>query len=279
MPNKKDFLLVYNNEPLTDVELYWYNRAEFLWKSDRFELRKLKYDTVFKNKQSENAGNGSNRWKDDVPTEMLGGDLIPIVQYNFDTFKSEQVFNGAGALQGDKKQYTLLLNRGDHKLNNEKEYTVGFWYYNKGELRTQVTCVIEQCDSAGNDCNWDVIWNPGESMIINGDWSYSTKRFRTKSSVGQISVLLVGGKHTRQQLYVDDFLLAEVSSEPSKSNYHKRIANTCLNDEKEKIRNTIAVIKADNNWLNQVKSKSKQRNISLDSMLLLDAEWMINLSK
>lgn len=276
LPDKKDFLLVYNNEPLTDVELYWYNRAEFLWKSDRFELRKLKYDTVFKNKKSENTANGSNRWQDDIPTEMLGGDLIPIVQYNFDTLKSEQVFNGAGALQGDKKEYTLLLKRGDYKLNSEKEYVVGFWYYNKGELRTQVTCVIEQCDSAGNNCNWDVIWNPGESMIINGDWSYSTKKFKPQTTNGQVAVFLTGDKHSKQNTFIDDFMLAEVKSKGiEKSKEPHVMSEVELKANDERITSIISAIKADNKWMKEVARKAKEKKIPLDSMLMLDAEWVI----
>lgn len=278
LPNKKDFLLLYNNQPLTDAELYWYNRSEFLWKSNQFELRRLKYTTVFNGALQTNDAEITHTpvYPVGVPVEMLGGNLKPIVYNNFDTLKSEQVFSGAGALQGDKRNYTFLLNRGDYNLDANKEYVVGFWYYNKDELRTQVTCIIEQCNAYGNNCNWNVIWNPGESMIIAGDWSYVAKKFKPQTSNGQIAVFTTGDKHSKQQIFIDDFVLAEVSGSQIEKNNGPAIKSEAeIRSYNDKIAGLISAIKADSKWLHDVEKKAKDKNIPLDSMLRLDAMWMI----
>jgi len=46
--------------------------------------------------------------------------------------------------------------------------------------------------------------------------------------------------------------------------------------QKEEIQKIIRKIKADKNWLNSVNNKAKRRGIPLDSMLILDARFMLN---
>jgi hypothetical protein len=44
---------------------------------------------------------------------------------------------------------------------------------------------------------------------------------------------------------------------------------------KQKVQDIIARIKSDENWLKNVKQKAEEQNIPLDSMLVLDAKWII----
>jgi hypothetical protein len=44
---------------------------------------------------------------------------------------------------------------------------------------------------------------------------------------------------------------------------------------KEEINGVVNFIKTDQKWMDQIKVKAKQRNISIDSMLVIDAIWML----
>ena len=45
------------------------------------------------------------------------------------------------------------------------------------------------------------------------------------------------------------------------------------------LQKNIANIKANENWMKDIRRKSKEKNISIDSMLVLDAQWMLDYKK
>lgn len=55
----------------------------------------------------------------------------------------------------------------------------------------------------------------------------------------------------------------------------KRLGDSFLKRKDKNLLDLINYIKTDAEWIQQVKNKANQKNISLDSMLILDAEWMI----
>jgi hypothetical protein len=282
LSSKKDFLILYDKENLTDVEQMWYNKSILQWGNDRFELRALKYNDAFDFDAQKEKDFLMSGFKNYMPCLSDSPDKVSqvIVSENFDTLKSEQTFLGAGALQGAKKGFTFLLKKGNYNLSAEKEYVVGFWYYNKDELRTQATCIIEQCDADGSNCNWDVMWSPGESMTIAGDWSYVQKKFKPQKTGGQISVFINGDKFSNQQLFMDEFSLREINAvhidtatAPAKMNEQQMAA---YNDYVESI---IKRIQSDTKWLSDVKAKAIKNNVSLDTMLRMDAIWVMEHEK
>jgi hypothetical protein len=46
-------------------------------------------------------------------------------------------------------------------LKKNTEYILSYWYYNKGELRNQGSCILEECDKDGQVCKWDVLSSRG----------------------------------------------------------------------------------------------------------------------
>ncbi len=50
-------------------------------------------------------------------------------------------------------------------------------------------------------------------------------------------------------------------------------------EKEKKIRNLMKYIKTDEKWLNNIKSKAERRGISIDSMLYIDAQYIINKQK
>ncbi|MDY0279570.1 MAG: hypothetical protein RBR35_03280, partial [Salinivirgaceae bacterium] len=55
--------------------------------------------------------------------------------------------------------------------------------------------------------------------------------------------------------------------------------NVIENQKEERIRQMIQVIRDDTNWFDIIKKKAKERNISIDSMLVIDANWMLEQKK
>ena len=69
---------------------------------------------------------------------------------------------------------------------------------------------------------------------------------------------MVKGKNLTQKVSVDD--IQRFSLEAVKE---------------ERLQNLIKTIRADENWMRIVEEKAREHNISVDSMLLLDAKWII----
>ena len=55
--------------------------------------------------------------------------------------------------------------------------------------------------------------------------------------------------------------------------------NVIGNQKEERLRQMIQVIRDDANWFDIIKKKAKERNISVDSMLVIDAIWMLEQEK
>jgi hypothetical protein len=282
LPSRKDFLVLYDKEDLTDIENYWLSISSQLWSNDKFILKRLSYIDVFnynERKEKEFLNVGFKNFFGDSKV-FQDKKFQVIAQNSFDNNKSEQIFKGNGSLEGTKPEFTYLLERKNYSLTKNDEYVVSFWYYNKDELRNQVNCIIEQCDEFGNNCNWDITWNPMECMVINGDWSYVQKKFKPQSTSGQIAVFLIGNKYSKQKLFVDEFSLTKII--PLSANVSIPIADQdkVSNQEYEnKLINLINHIKSDSNWLKDIKIKASKNNIPLDSMIKLDAIWVLEQEK
>lgn len=209
LPNKKSFLVLINKEELNFREQEWLNISKTIFTNNSFELRELTYDDVFKN-NSEQLSNEFALIKDSLHSysNFLCSEKPDTILYNsFDDSKSENLYRGKGAFKGVKKDFNVLLTKANYNLKNDRDYIVSFWYYNKDELRLQNTCIIEECDTEGNNCEWNTMWNPGESMVIDGDWSLVEKKFRVKNNDEQISIFLNGDSKSTQEIYVDDLMI------------------------------------------------------------------------
>ena len=208
--SKKPFLILYTKEDLSDRQLFWLHESTKIYSGDKFELWSLPYEKVFHSKAySENNNHAS--FKDSLA--FINGYFTNIsktlIYIDFDSSRSDITFKGSPVFQGVKKNYNVLLPKGNYPLLNDRDYILSFWYYNDGELRNQNYGVIEECNREGNDCKWDISFGPGESMIIDGNWSLIEKRFRLKNNDGQISVFLKGDDYSDQKIYIDDLLIRE----------------------------------------------------------------------
>jgi len=208
LPSKKDFLIVNTKENLNDQELAMKNKSLKIFDNGKYELWSLPYKEVFTDNSNEFIGR-YDALKDSLfaKENFEVNNLADTIDYkNYDSLHSEFKYKGNGALKVKKSDFTILYDS-DGKLRSGTDYTVSFWYYNKGELRNQVMCAVEECDADGSNCRWDIIWDPRTSMVIDGDWSLVEKKFRIQDGTERIKIFVQGDLRSNQEIYIDEFLL------------------------------------------------------------------------
>jgi hypothetical protein len=208
---KKDFLILVTNEELTNVETFWLTKSKFLWKNESFELRQLSYNDVFLSNSNEQKERfEKSRMRLFSLDEFYCTTEDKIFHSNFDSLTSDYIFKGKGALTAKKREFTYLLPREKYPLRDNTDYIISFWAYNKDELRNQVTGIFEQCDEKGENCKWENLWSPATSMIIDGDWSLVQKKIHIGNSNKKLAIILNGDKYSKQDFFVDNFLMYPV---------------------------------------------------------------------
>ena len=214
LSSKKDFLVLYNKEPLNDEEISVMEKSSKLFDNGKYELWSLSYKEAFRN-NSKDYFNKFLALKDSLHVKgdfLVNNPEDTLYYQSYNSLKSEFAYKGKGALEVRKGDFTELFNV-DGQLRSEVEYTLSFWYYNKGELRNQAVCVVEECDRDGNNCRWEITCDPRSSMVIDGDWSFVEKKFRLKEPGERIKIFIQGDERSNQKIFIDEFLLRPSETE------------------------------------------------------------------
>ncbi len=214
LPSKKDFLVIYNKERLSEREYAMLENSAKIYDNGKYELWSLSYENAFRDSSKDLWTHfvSENDSLADHGIFRVSGYPDTLVYSGYDSLLSDFVYKGKGALQAKKKDFTVLF-YAEGKLKPDEDYTVSFWYYNKGELRNQLLCALEECDREGNNCRWDIFWEPRTSMVIDGDWSLIEKKFRVKDGKEKIRIFVHGDENSNQNIYIDEFLLRPSSTD------------------------------------------------------------------
>jgi hypothetical protein len=214
LPNKKPFLLCYDNEPLNPHEQWMLDHSQKIFEAGSLTIWNLPYDKVF----------NSDFNDEKVRFNLLKDSLLPdnglisrtpgaVVFHNdFNNEKSDHIYRGGGAYHGIKRNFNTFITRQQLHLQADSLYTLSFWSYNKDELRNQVLCIIEFCDPDEQNCTWDILWSPKESMVIDGDWSLVEKTFKMPPNK-TFAFSVKGDDRSDMDIYIDDLLLQKANSE------------------------------------------------------------------
>ncbi len=207
LPNKKSFLVLFTKEDINNQEQVFLSRCKPIYNSEHYQLFEISYNDLFTAAVDYSAEIKEKKPLTVFPNLIVDGDTFNVVYQNYDTQKSNMKLEGAGAVQGIKKNYISLLTEFPLRVSKDVDFLVSFWYYNKDELRLQNNCIIEERDSLGNNANW-IKQNPcSESLVIAGDWSLVEFGFKTTRENPKITVVLNGPSNSSQEVYVDNFLL------------------------------------------------------------------------
>jgi hypothetical protein len=207
LPNKKGFLVLFTKEDLNNQERLFYTRCKPIYETAKFQLLEISYSDLTEQKVDFRSVTANKNCLAKKPDFIVDGDSTNFIFESFEKSQSEFMMEGKGAFQGIKKDNNRILT--DFSLNALKgsNFIVSFWYYNKGELRLQNTCIVEQHDQQGTNLEWLKKSPISESFIINGDWSLVEMEFQTTIDNPKISVVLSDFGSSTQKIYIDNLLL------------------------------------------------------------------------
>ncbi len=258
-PNQKPLLVVAatNCSELKESEKKIIKKSQFLFKLDAFSYYKLTLDSL---RTLPIAGKAAYQKEFFNIVQQSKIANSGYVYEDFDDLTSEETQKGRGAFQRNFRDNKVIFEAnllGGIKNNN---YIVRFWVkdYQK-DLYARSVVVIQQKNENG-----DVIRSVSEQIFRNfirmdKDWVQVEVPITLAKNNPKIVIML-----KNKYLNNTSFNIDELTIHPNGIN------NT--ENEIEKIKKRIL---SDEKWLNNVKQKALKRHISLDSMLTLDAIWMI----
>jgi hypothetical protein len=295
LPDKNPFLIIYDKEKLSKDEKYWLEESIKIFENKAFVLSELPYEKVFADNFNEEIENFDRIRASLVNYHGLFVSSLPdtLVYLNFDVFKNKPVFRGSGSFKGIKKAFTDIIPKTDCFLKKDKDYVVGFWYYNKGELRNQISCILEEAEDNNANQSWSILIDPKCTMKIDGDWSYVEKKFRIKSDTKKIRLFLKGDDYSKQEFFLDDFILRPANTdvyftnqtttdnekEELRKSFFMRTENSEKLEKEARFTEIINTIYHTNNWLKLEIEKAGARHLPLDSMVKIDAQFMLKNEK
>lgn len=186
------FLVVKNkNTVLNPFEKVQWNKCSFLYEDDTWEYASLNASELTAYKSFKPAFDDS-----------LSAQVIDFK--SFDNENSEQVMSGSGAKSGRKDQYLQISNYTDLGPGN---YVLSVWVYTKGFSMPQMNIFIEGRYVNETELLRFSSVSPGNSVVINGDWSMVQMPFALERPIELLNVVAKGGKYSKQNFYFDNLML------------------------------------------------------------------------
>lgn len=215
LPNKKPFMIVSGKQALDEMESYYMGKAEKVFENEKFVVARLNYNEVF----NTNAQPLVDEFllKKDSLREMNGflvsANADTVIYLGFNTRQDSITYRFGGALEGNRLDFTSILEQGHHGLIPGKDYMASFWHYNRGELRNQTGIVREVCDADGNNCQWLESADPRTSKIIDGNWSYIEIKFKAPNEDKLMKFLMKSFEKENMKVYLDEFMIRPMDAE------------------------------------------------------------------
>jgi hypothetical protein len=213
--SKKPFLVLKSEGELSDQEKKLLLSCKKVYESDHFTFYELTYEFVFNSTAASSefqlfAGQIPNLKKENG---FLVSKVSDIIYYDFDSLHCDTSYHGKGSLKGEKRNYTHIINKQALSLNPEREYMISYWFYNDGEERNQINCIIAEQEPNNKDETWSYSFGPMPSMVIDGNWSLVEGKFKVLNKDSKLSIFFKGDDRSRQLIYVDDFMIRPADTE------------------------------------------------------------------
>lgn len=287
----KPFLVIFTNETLSGFEQRLYNMSEVFYENQEFKLAKLDFDKLFY-ENKENVLKNYMVFNDSLhrKNNLVISDTSVFVHVdNYDGNNSQIYFTGNGCHRGLKKDYNILAEFGKGKLNPEFNYSVSFWFYNKGYGRTFSHSVIEEYDESTGVSEYVAYSDVRFCPVICGDWSFMELWVKPKNNSCSYKVFLKPIENWVDSVYVDNLVVrpvdVDVFSVHSKNKkgvlfYNNQFIETdidfaVLDCSREIIIEFYSeMIRSADDWLSQIKEQAISQKKSLDEMIYLNAEYM-----
>ncbi len=112
------------------------------------------------------------------------------------------------AQKASQPGYHLLFEDKNDLLNEGDEYEFSFWFYNKGQNKTRIHCIVAQTNSKEKE-KWTDHFNINSEIQINDDWKLIKYKFTVLNDAKNVKILMHGEKNKDYPIYYDDLLIRE----------------------------------------------------------------------
>ncbi len=102
--------------------------------------------------------------------------------------------------------YHLLFEDKNELLNEGDEYKFSFWFYNKGQNKASIHCIVAQTNSKNKE-KWTDHFNINTGMQIYDDWMLIIYKFTVLNDAKNVKILMYGEKNKDYPIYYDDLLI------------------------------------------------------------------------
>ncbi|OIP03262.1 MAG: hypothetical protein AUJ97_04820 [Bacteroidetes bacterium CG2_30_32_10] len=216
LKNTKPFLVLRSNESLSIYEQDIINKSRLIFKNANFTLYELKCADLFKNNATAQIDSFQvHKNKFFSKSGFIVSDTSSFLYYNdFNNNSFEKSFRGKGALTFKKEGKNTIVKFPPNSFNADKEYQVSAWMYNAKQesLSDWFRFIVEEYNIIEN--KWEsTMCLPTNSEVINGDWSLIEMKFKVLNPNNSISIVTIGKKYDRENVYIDDLLIREINTD------------------------------------------------------------------
>ncbi|HEY8403220.1 MAG TPA: hypothetical protein VIK71_01290 [Flavobacteriales bacterium] len=214
LPSQLPFIILDTKQEMNEWEQYLLNRGEVIYTCDAFRLLSIRYDALFSTDEQlwmDHYHNLKPQLMEKAGFELPIGDSAAYVYFNsWDELPSTYTLDGAGALSGQKKDYTLLKTFEENELDSGKSYVASFWMYNNGPNYGQDMPgigIFVQTRKEDGSIEWHHFQGLNGALIIDGDWSLMEYEFTAPE--GPCELYIKGEDFTDKPFYIDNLLIRE----------------------------------------------------------------------
>ena len=302
--NAKPFLMIVCEQDINETELALLRNAKLLFRNESYGVYALSYETLANISQhiSDNvAKEFASVMQDNNQAHAVDSSYV---YFNFDKNKTENSYMGGGAYPARIHDRTVLYNGILPHAMAHHTYVLSFWCDHLTEdLYPRSSIEIIEKDAAGKIISESLSTLFKLLKTIDGDWGLYEYPFILHSPEDTIAVRIWSEdiRSKKKEIYFDELLIRPLSSDI----YYKKGDTVFKNDRfykasedqlagalytagsivavdrpdelREQVNEKIEEIRADKEWMESVAKKAADRHISLDSALLLDARYMIEM--
>lgn len=211
----KPFLVLSTKEDMNSFETNMLAKANRIAEYEDFDLYELPFDSVFKNNFNKYEWLKNQKVEFTNANDSLwfsGLDIKGAISQSyfaaaFDSVDKSVSFTGQGSFKGIVGDFSVLADRSNLHLDNDKKYIVSGWYLYSSEKSNHNSLIVEEADSLGENADWLFGASTTESYVHDDKWIFVQKVFSPKKDNSYIKIFLKGADTYRTNFNFDQLRL------------------------------------------------------------------------
>lgn len=203
----KNLLIITSNQALDKYEQEMLNASKMLYEGQSISLYKLNY-AAFEAKQIAKVKSQRSELKENFVTwqDFQLSDSAFIKMDDFETYKSEHVFAGKGALQVKKSVYSFLSTI---ETQGDTELEASFWYYKGKTGLYNAMVIVEEIDTITKAGNWIHVSDAKGFPVLREEWVLVEVPLVMKKGPYKYNLLVVGDQKSDGHFFIDNLIIRD----------------------------------------------------------------------